>query len=96
MRRIAEATGISAATIPITFEGLRYRKGEARVSVPSDRIIVKIASVIGMTPEQLHAVDRQRAADMLEEALQQRETVTPADEQSTLATIAYLISSPYV
>lgn len=65
---LASATGLSAGTIYIALSGIRYRDGEGRPAVPPDRTLVKLASVLRIHPEALRAYERDRAAELLEEA----------------------------
>lgn len=67
---IAAAAGLSSATIHIAMRGFRYRDGEPVVAVPPDPTLVKIASVLRVSPEALREHGRGRAAELLEEALQ--------------------------
>lgn len=65
---LASATGLSMATIHVAHNGVRYRDGKAKVTVPPDRTLVKLSSVLGISPDTLRAHDRGRAAALLEEA----------------------------
>lgn len=64
---LAAATGLSTATVNIALSGIRYRDGTARVAVPLDHTLVKLALVLHIRPEELRSLDRVRAADLLEE-----------------------------
>ncbi|WP_454140775.1 helix-turn-helix domain-containing protein [Microbacterium lacticum] len=65
---LASATGLSVGTVNIAMSGIRYRDGKAKVAIPADRTLVKLASVLRIQPEALRAHDRQRAAELLAEA----------------------------
>lgn len=65
---LATATDLSVGTIHVALSGVRYRGSEAKVTVPSDRTLVRLASALGLTPEFLRGVDRDRAADLLAKA----------------------------
>lgn len=65
---LAAATGLSMATIHVAHNGIRYRDGQAKVTVPPDRTLVKLASVLRISPDVLREHGRDRAADLLEEA----------------------------
>lgn len=65
---LAAATELSVGTIHIALNGVRYRDGAARVAVPPDRTLVKLATVLRLGPQALRAVGRDRAADLIEEA----------------------------
>ncbi|MDE0546263.1 helix-turn-helix transcriptional regulator [Microbacterium sp. C7(2022)] len=65
---LASATGLSVGTVNIALSGIRYRDGRAKVAVPADRTLVKLASVLRIHPEVLRAHDRQRASELLAEA----------------------------
>ena len=65
---LAAGTGLSVGTIYIAMNGVRYRDGEAKVAVPPDRTLVKLASVLRIQPDALRTLDRGRAADLLAEA----------------------------
>lgn len=65
---LAAATDLSVGTIHVALSGVRYRGSEAKVTAPSDRTLVRLASALGLTPQFLRQVDRDRAADLLAEA----------------------------
>lgn len=66
---LAEASSLSVATVNIVLSGVRYRGGQPHVSVPPDGTLVKIAAVLRVQPGDLRVVGRERAADLLEQAL---------------------------
>lgn len=74
---LATTTGLSVATVHIAMNGFRYRDGEARVAVPPDRTLAKLASVLRIRPDVLRTYDRARAADLL------TETSSAEDERSS-------------
>ena len=63
---LAAATGLSVASIHIALNGVRYRDGEAKATAPPDATLVKLASMLGVTPDMLREQGRARAADLLE------------------------------
>lgn len=65
---LASSTGLSVGTVNIALSGIRYRDGKAKVAIPADRTLVKLASVLRIHPEVLRAHDRDRAAELLAEA----------------------------
>ncbi len=65
---LAAATGLSTASVHIAMNGIRYRDGVAKVTVPPDSTVVKLASVLHIHPEALRSHGRDRAAGLLEEA----------------------------
>lgn len=65
---LAAATDLSVGTIHVALSGVRYRGSDARVAVPSDRTLVRLASALGLAPSFLRNLDRDRAADLLAEA----------------------------
>lgn len=65
---LASATGLSVGTVHIALNGIRYRDGKAKVAIPPDRTLVKLASALRIHPNVLRAHDRARAADLLVEA----------------------------
>lgn len=65
---LATATGLGVATVHIAMNGFRHRNGEARVAIPPDRTLVRLAAVLRIHPDVLRAHDRGRAADLLAEA----------------------------
>lgn len=66
---LATATGLSVGTLHIAMNGIRYRGGKARVALPPDSTLVKLSSVLGIHPDILREHGRERAADLLVEAL---------------------------
>jgi transcriptional regulator with XRE-family HTH domain len=73
---LASATGLSVGTVNIALSGIRYRDGKAKIAIPADRTLVKLASVLRIHPEILRAHDRRRAAELLAEA-SEASSVTP-------------------
>lgn len=65
---LAAATGLSPASVHIAMNGIRYRDGVAKLKVPPDSTVVKLASVLHVHPDAVRAAGRARAADLLEEA----------------------------
>lgn len=63
---LAAATGLSVASIHIALNGVRYRDGEAKATVPPDGTLVKLSSMLGVTPDMLREHGRARAAGLLE------------------------------
>lgn len=82
---LAAATGLSVGTIHIALAGLRYRSDGLHVAVPSDATIVKLSAVLGIDPLEWVAVDRKRAADLLEEALAAGARQAVPHEQAIIA-----------
>lgn len=64
---LAAATGLSTASIHVAQNGVRYRNGEAKATVPPDNTLVKLSSVLGISPDTLRRHGRDRAADLLAE-----------------------------
>ncbi|MDF1477736.1 hypothetical protein PYV02_01410 [Leifsonia sp. H3M29-4] len=65
---LAAATDLSEATVTVAVAGFRYRDGQPIVVAPTDRTLVQLAPALRIGPEQLRAVDRVRAAELLEAA----------------------------
>lgn len=83
---LAAATGLSTATIHVAHNGIRYRDGNAKATVPPDRTLVKLSSVLGISPDTLRAHGRDRAAALLEEAgTSQDPAVFPSDREAQAA-----------
>lgn len=66
---IAAAAGVSVPTLHIAFNGIRYRDGVGLAAAPSDQTLVKVGSVLRLDAQALRDVGRERAAGLLEEAL---------------------------
>lgn len=49
----------------IALSGLRYRKDEVQVVVPPDQTLAKLAGALGIAPDALRELDRDRAAELL-------------------------------
>lgn len=64
--QLAVDTGLSPATIHIALRGTRYTSGIERAVEPPDRTVVLLATVLGVTPQQLRDVGRRRAAVLME------------------------------
>lgn len=64
---LAEATGLSIGSVRNALAGARYRDGELRQAIPSDKTVAKLAAALGVTPEALNGVGRERAAAILAE-----------------------------
>lgn len=84
---MSRATGISTAALHIAMNGFRYREGGTPTSVtPPDKTIVKLASLLRISPGILREVKRERAAQLLEETpAHQRPTSTPSDRDAQFA-----------
>ena len=65
---LVAATGLSRASVHIAMNGIRYRDGEAKLKIPPDSTVVKLASVLHVHPDAVRAAGRERAAGLLEEA----------------------------
>mgnify|MGYP001359652749 CR=1 FL=1 len=85
---LAAATGLSVATLHIALNGIRYREDGPRVSAPSDITLVKLGSVLGLEPEALRAIGRDRAADLLVEANTAGPRAAVPSEQEAMAAAA--------
>lgn len=86
---LAAATDLSVGTIHVALSGIRYRGSEARLAVPSDRTLVRLASALGLTPEFLRHFDRDRAADLLAEAGEpSTRPAFPAEQDAQVAVAA--------
>lgn len=85
---LAASTGLSVATVNIALSGIRYRDGSAKAAVPPDRTLVKLASVLRIHPDILRAHDRQRAAELLAEAMESTTTRPVAAELDAQALAA--------
>lgn len=87
---LAVATGMSVGSVHVAMSGIRYRDGQARVAVPPDATLIKLASVLRVAPDALREVGRTRAAELLEWALrEQAETPTTfASDQEAQAALA--------
>lgn len=64
---LAAGTGMSVAAVHIALNGIRYRDGKARVAIPTDAALVKLAHLLHIRPDDLRARGRVRAADLLEQ-----------------------------
>lgn len=64
---LAAATGLSVGSVHVAMNGIRYRTGEAKVTSPPDRTLVKLASVLHIHPDVLRRHGRDRAAGLLAE-----------------------------
>jgi len=85
---LAAATGLSVGTIHVALSGVRYRGSEAKITAPSDRTLVRLASALGLKPGFLRDVDRGRAADLLAEADEVGVRPVFAVEQDAQAAVA--------
>lgn len=87
---LASASGLSVGTVHIALNGIRYRDGKARVAIPPDRTLVKLASALRIHPDVLRVHDRARAADLLVEASRvgAGEEVSFASEREAQAAVA--------
>ncbi|WP_143264710.1 helix-turn-helix domain-containing protein [Arthrobacter sp. 49Tsu3.1M3] len=87
---LASATGLSVGTVHIALNGIRYRDGKAKVAIPPDRTLVKLASALRIHPDVLRVHDRARAADLLVEAsrVEAGEEVSFASEREAQAAVA--------
>lgn len=87
---LASATGLSVGTVHIALNGIRYRDGKAKVAIPPDRTLVKLASALRIRPEVLRVHDRARAADLLIEAgrVEAGQQVSFASEREARAAVA--------
>lgn len=85
---LAGATGLSVGTIHVALSGVRYRGSDARIAVPSDRTLVRLASALGLSAEFLRRLDRDRAADLLAEADEAGGRPTFAVEEDAQAAVA--------
>lgn len=75
---LAAASGLSVGTLHIAFTGIRYRDGVGRAASPADQTLIKLGSVLRIDPQALRAVGRDRAADLLQEAMQAGDLPTAA------------------
>lgn len=84
---LAEATGMSAASVHVALNGIRHDKGRVRVVTPPDRTLVRLGSVLGVSPDHLRAVGRERAGDMLAtaDATGDRPAAVPSELESRAA-----------
>lgn len=80
---LAAATGLSVGAIRIALSGVRYRDGEPKTVVPPDPTVAKLASALGLEPQVLRSLGRERAAEMLAEGKS-----TAIDDLDTKAAIA--------
>lgn len=80
---LASATGMSTGAVTIALDGFRYRSGEPRRAVPPDHAVVRLALALHITPADVRAAGRDRAADLMTEALGEHEL--PADAPASLA-----------
>jgi transcriptional regulator with XRE-family HTH domain len=87
---LASATGLSVGTVQIALNGIRYRDGKAKVAIPADRTLVKLASSLRIHPDVLRVHDRARAADLLVEAsrVEAGEEVSFDSEREAQAAVA--------
>lgn len=82
---LAAATGLSTASVHIAMNGIRYRNGAGKVTVPPDSTVVKLASVLHVRPEALRAHGRMRAAALLEEAMAEGAERKPESDKEAQA-----------
>lgn len=75
---LAAASGLSVGTLHIAFTGIRYRDGVGKPATPADQTLVKVGSVLRIDPQALREVGRDRAADLLQEAMQAGDLPTAA------------------
>lgn len=83
---LAAATGLSVGAISIALSGVRYRDGGAKAAVPSDRTLVRLSSVLRIDPEVWRQIGRDRAAELLAEAIEAGDIANaPADAEAVAA-----------
>lgn len=88
---LAEATGLSKATIHSAIQGVRYKTGGSILAPPSDKTLVKLARALSITPEQLRDASPNRARaihELSEEPALDRSL--PSEEQSQAEAAAHL------
>lgn len=86
---LANATGLSAGTLHVAMRGTRYRDGEVHIAIPPDRTLVKLASILRVSSDDLRAHGRDRAADLLDEVeASQENTPTFASDLEAQAAAA--------
>lgn len=86
---LSAATGLSVATLHIALNGIRYRSDGPRVAEPSDITLVKLGSVLGLDPAILRAAGRDRAADLLAEAISTNpRPALPAEQEAIIGAAA--------
>lgn len=87
---LAAGTGLSVGAVHIALNGFRYRDGQARLAIPPDRTLVKLATILRIHPDVLRALDRARAADLLVESsrVETGQGVSFASEQEAQAAAA--------
>ena len=84
---LAASTSLSISAVRVALAGVRYRQGEAKVTIPPDQTVAKLASALGVGPQSLSAVGRERAAELIKGV----ETDPPPD-LDTAAAIAGRLS----
>lgn len=82
--KLAEATGLSISAVRIALAGFRYRDGQAHRVVPPDSTLAKLAAVLGLSPQTLEGVGRERAAQLLAE-MQTEHAIANPDLDSVAA-----------
>lgn len=88
---LAEATGLSKATIHSAIQGVRYKTGGSILAPPSDKTLVKLARALSITPEQLREASPNRARAIHELSEEPAlEKSLPSDEESQAAAAAHL------
>lgn len=87
--RIAAEADISAASIRNFLQGWRLNSKNHKPipSTPPDNFLVRLADVLHIDPSELRAVDRGRAADLLEERLSHSGHTVTAEEAADEETV---------
>lgn len=80
---LSAATGISVSAVRIALNGIRYREGQPRPVSPPDQTLAKLASVLGLGADELKAIGRETASELITEA-----KATPPKDLDTPAAIA--------
>ena len=69
VEKIATATDLNVGVIRIAAAGFRYRPNAAKnFTAPSDKTLIRLASVLAIQPDELRACGRTRAALLLKDA----------------------------
>ncbi len=65
---------MSLGAVTIALDGFRYRDKVKKTVVPPDATLVKLGAALRMHPQIFRSINRTRAAELLEEALEAEES----------------------
>lgn len=85
---LAIASGLSVATLSIALSGIRYRDDGPRPALPTDLTLVRLGGVLGIDPDALSALGRNRAAAHLRSVYEGGHAPSIKVEQEAIAAAA--------